>query len=151
MRPHPDFADVDLPRSVAVGRFRLAPLSMAEVDEDFEAVTASASVLKGVFGDWPEGLTREENLIDLAWHDREFTLRRSFSWIARDDLGHYLGCAYLFPDPGMRKQAEVATWIRDMPDRAAIHQDFVCALKAWFETVLPADIALRWKAPPAAG
>jgi hypothetical protein len=76
------------PRSFDLPRFRIAPLAPAHVDEDFDAVTGSPRMMKGLFGDWPDGLTREENMIDLAWHEREFTLRRSFSWIARNPEGY---------------------------------------------------------------
>ncbi|MBM1221472.1 hypothetical protein JQU17_11265 [Ponticoccus sp. SC2-23] len=147
MDPHPDFAGVDLPRAVDLPPFCLTPLSMAQVDEDFEAVTGAAGVLTGFWGSWPEGLTREEDLIDLAWHDREFTLRRSFSWIVRDEGGRYIGCAYLFPDPGARGSANVVTWMCDLPDRKARLASLNAALATWFEGVLPGGIALRWTYP----
>ena len=58
MEPHPDFADTELPREARLPSFLLTPLAPAVAEEDFEAVTSSALVLKGVFGDdWPEGLT----------------------------------------------------------------------------------------------
>lgn len=143
MQPHPDFATVELPRSFDLPGFRMTPLSPAELDEDFEAVTSSAAVLKGTFGTWPEGLTREDDLIDLAWHEREFTLRRSFAWIARSPEGRYLGCAYLFPDPGRRGTAELVTWIRDTPGRTDILARLDAELMEWFATRLPANISLR--------
>lgn len=149
MKPHPDFADVELPRVFDLGRFRLTPLTPAELDEDFAAVTDSADLLKGLFGDWPEGLTREADLADLAWHDREFDLRRSFSWIVRDGAGGYLGCAYLFPDLGTRGQAAVATWIRRMPGRDEAAAELNAALADWLAARLPAGIALRWTSSPA--
>jgi len=82
--PHPDYTDVTFPRDFALVSYRLSSLAPEHVDEDFEAVMATAPLLTGLFGDWPSGLTLESNLIDLAWHEREFTARRSFSWIVRD-------------------------------------------------------------------
>ena len=102
MKPHPDFAGIDLPRECDLGGFRLTPLSPDHVEEDYAAVMSSADVLRGLFDDWPDGLTLEDDLIDLAWHEREFTTRRSFAWIIRDGEGSYLGCAYVFPAPGER-------------------------------------------------
>lgn len=147
MDPHPDFAGVTLPRDVDLSPFALTPLTMAQVDEDFAAVTGAAHVLGGLWGTWPEGLTREDDLIDLAWHDREFSLGRSFSWIVRDGEGNYIGCAYLFPDPGARGSAQVVTWLCDLPDRVARLDALNAALAGWFDRVLPAGIALRWHGP----
>jgi len=148
MKPHPDFEDVDLPRFAELPGFRLTPLSPEAVEEDYQAVVSSAGVLTGLFGsDWPLGLTLEDNRIDLAWHDREFTARRSFAWIVRDADGSYLGCAYIYPEIGMRGRAEIVTWIRDRPDRHVLGAALQGQLNAWFDAVLPAGLSLRWTAP----
>lgn len=147
MQPHPDFATIDLPRECNLGGFRLTPLSPDQVEEDYAAVMSSADVLRGFFGDWPEGLTLEDDLVDLAWHEREFTTRRSFAWIIRDGDGHYLGCAYIFPAQGERGQADVATWIRDMPDRLSTQDLFNALFRKWLEEVLPSGISLSWSSP----
>ena len=42
---------------------------------------------------WPDGLTLEVNLIDLAWHQREFTIGHSFAYtVMNDDESRCLGC-----------------------------------------------------------
>ncbi len=89
MDPHPDFAEIDLPRGFDLPSFRMTPLTAAQADEDFEVVTGSADVLKGTFGDWPEGLTYADDLTDLHWHDREFTCRR-FVFLDRPRCGRHL-------------------------------------------------------------
>ena len=61
---------------------------------------------------WPEGLTRHDNLLDLAWHQREFESRRSFAWIIEDHGGEYLGCLYLYPSLSGEKSADVRWWWR---------------------------------------
>lgn len=77
-------------------------------------------MLRGFFGnDWPDGLTLAENRIDLAWHEREFTTCRSFSWILRDCAGAYLGCANVFPAPGDRLRGDVYLWLAESPERLA--------------------------------
>ncbi|MEQ9039714.1 MAG: hypothetical protein RIE24_15300 [Silicimonas sp.] len=144
MDPHPDFAGIELPRTFDLPGFRLPPLSPEYLDEDYQAVMSSADVLMGLFGDWPNGLTREADLIDLAWHEREFTLRRSFSWIVRSHAGDYLGCAYLFPAPGRTGQASVVTWIRDTEGRADCLVRVRRELKDWCATRLPPHIDLTW-------
>ncbi|WP_300034290.1 hypothetical protein [uncultured Roseobacter sp.] len=85
MKPHPDFEAIDIPMTLTLGAYQLDILTSADVEVDFDAVTRSKSVLKGLFGPaWPEGLTFEDNLTDLHWHHREFTAKRSFAWVIRD-------------------------------------------------------------------
>lgn len=148
MDPHPDFADVVLPRDFALGAYRLTPLSPDFVDEDFDAVMAAGPLMTGIFGSWPEGLTRADNLIDLAWHEREFTARRSFSWIVRDPSGEYLGCFYVFPTLGRRGHAKAALWLCEMPDRAGVAQTLQAALSAWLAETLPPGIVITWAIRP---
>lgn len=148
MKPHPDFAATDFPRSFLLGDHHLTPLTHAHVDEDFAAVMATAPLFGDFFGDWPNGLTLEDNLIDLAWHDREFTTKRSFSWIIRDSENVYAGCFYIFPEIGTRGKATAALWLCDIPDRAAVARLIKDALVAWTAEHLPDDIALTWTTSP---
>lgn len=148
MEPHPDFAEVDWPRSFALDRYQLTPLSADQVDEDFAAVQATAPLLGGIFGNWPVGLTQRDNLIDLAWHDREFIARRSFSWILRDEFGTYIGCFYIFPDLGVRGRAKAALWLCDLPDREAMARHIKTQLLAWLAAHLPPRIDLYWETSP---
>lgn len=151
MQPHPDFANSNVPAQADLPGFSLTPLSPNEVVEDYEAVMASCSVLQGLFGDdWPAGLTLEENAIDLAWHLREFTARRSFAWILRDPDGLYIGCVYVYPDIGTTGSAEIVTWIVDRPDRTALSAQVTPVLKDWFADVLPPGLVLRWTQSPGA-
>ena len=124
------------------------PLAPAVVEEDFAAVTGSESVLVGLFGDdWPKGLTLEENAVDMGWHDREFTARRSFAWVIRDAAGTYLGCAYLYPDIGKTGSGEVVTWMCDTPDRLEQMALFNSAFRDWLAPFLPTGYTLEWTSP----
>ncbi|MFK7752969.1 MAG: hypothetical protein AB8B51_10490 [Sedimentitalea sp.] len=138
MKPHPDFDALDVPMSVTLGVYHLEVLTGADVEEDFEAVTRSQSVLQGIFGPtWPEGLTLESNLTDLHWHHREFTTKRSFAWIIRDAAGTYLGCAYLFPVIGAIGAGEATFWVADAPDRLAHLAAFGPLYERWLKELLP--------------
>ena len=114
MKPHPLFADIEIPRVVTLGPFRLEWLTTADVDEDYEAVTESEEALLATFQrSWPKGLTLEDNLLDLAWHQREFESARSFAWIIRDDETRaYLGCAYAEPELTVDGALDVWWWFR---------------------------------------
>ena len=68
-------------------------------EQDFDAVMAAAPRLRGAMepGDsWPDGITLEENLIDLGWHQREFTRGHSFAYTVMNDAeSRCLGCGYI--------------------------------------------------------
>jgi hypothetical protein len=150
VEPHPDFARSDLPREADLGAIRLTPLAPEVAEEDFEVVTASADVLRGVFGDdWPLGLTLDENRIDMGWHAREFTARRSFAWVVRAPDWTYLGCAYLYPEIGRRGAARIVTWVRDMPDRDVVARTVNAAFAEWIAAYLPATVDVTWIVSPA--
>lgn len=150
MQPHPDFADITFPRSLTLGAIHLTPLSPDFVDEDLAAVqqTDKAGLIDGIFGPWPLGLTREMNLIDLAWHEREFTAKRSFSWILRNSEGAYLGCFYLFPELGKCGHASAAFWLCDLPARRELAVTLKAALAEWMSETLPETITITWNTRP---
>ena len=65
-------------------------------------------------GTWPEGLTIEENLIDLAWHQREFTIGHSFAYtVMNDDESRCLGCCYINPSDRPGFDAVAFYWVRE--------------------------------------
>ena len=74
----PDFI---VPEKIEKSEFTLKPLTVRDIIKDYDAVMSSVDHLKGLMDDsgWPEGLTIEENLIDLGWHQREFTEKHSFA------------------------------------------------------------------------
>lgn len=144
MKPHPDFKALDVPMSITLGAYHLGVLTGEDVEEDFEAVTRSQSVLQGIFGPtWPEGLTLEDNLTDLHWHHREFTAKRSFAWVIRDGASAYLGCAYLSPDIGAIGSGEAAYWMADAPDRLTHLAAFGPLYENWLKEMLPPQYDLR--------
>ena len=75
--------DFKVPQTLQTNEFILKPLTVNNLIMDYDAVMSSVKHLKGLMGsedDWPVGLTIEENLVDLGWHQREFTLRHSFAY-----------------------------------------------------------------------
>lgn len=99
--------------------FHLRMLSIHDVVKDFDAVMSAGERLKGAMepgGIWPDGLTLEENLIDLAWHQREFTIGHSFAYtVMNDDESRCLGCCYINPSDTPGVDADAFYWARD-PD-----------------------------------
>lgn len=114
MEPHPLFKNSSIPAVHRLGQFTLKALSINDLERDFSAVMESAADIKAANpkSSWPEGLTKEKNLIDLAWHQREFEALRSFAWVIESTEGEYLGCLYVYPSIAGEKSAEVVWWWR---------------------------------------
>ncbi len=131
MRPHPLFRDRAIPSVQVLGDVTLRGLTVADLDRDFAAVMESAAEIKAANpgSGWPDGLTRDKNLIDLAWHQREFEARRSFAWVIENAGGAYLGCFYVYPSIAGEQAADVTWWWRTgMPaDRPAFREQ----VQAW--------------------
>ncbi|MEM6487815.1 MAG: hypothetical protein AAF677_06005 [Pseudomonadota bacterium] len=133
MGPHPDFRDWEIPRRARLNGFLLTALGVDDLDEDYAAVVESTALIAGVMGDdWPQGLTRAQNLIDIAWHQKEFDKGRSFAWVIRDGgvgaAPAYWGCAYVSPT-WERGQARTVFWFRT--GHEARGQTFRTAWDAW--------------------
>lgn len=114
MRPHPFFRKWEIPKNHEMGDFHLKSLSIIENERDYSAIMESVANIRSAAPQltWPQGLTLEKNLVDLAWHQKEFEARRSFAWIIEDGSGEYLGCAYVYPSIDGSRSADVAWWWR---------------------------------------
>lgn len=149
MRPHPLFKASSLPHVHALGEFTLRALTVGDLDRDFSAIMESAAEIKAANpgSHWPAGLTKEQNLIDLAWHQREFEARRSFAWVIENAEGRYLGCLYVYPSITGEKSADVVWWWRTGAGGAG--QSFREHLVQWLagrdwprlDYILPPDLA----------
>ena len=108
-------SDFDIPSILETKNYRLRMLSIHDLVKDFDAVISSSEKLREVWPDsgWPLGLTLEENLIDLGWHQREFTTRRSFAYtVVTLDETRVLGCVYINPTRKKNYDAEIYLWTR---------------------------------------
>jgi hypothetical protein len=109
--------DFPIPTRLEHPEFRLRPLVIGDVVKDYDAVMTSVAHLQGVFGEgsgWPApDLTLEQDLIDLGWHQKEFSLRRSFAFtVMALDESRCLGCAYIYPTSREGCDAEAYCWVR---------------------------------------
>ena len=77
--------DFDVPELLETDRFRIRPLTIHDVVKDYDAVMTSREHLWDQFGQawgWPsEDLTLEQDLIEVAWHQREAQRRSSFAYV----------------------------------------------------------------------
>lgn len=103
------------PGSTQSGSFLLRPITIHDVDKDYIAVMGSRDHIWNRFGEewgWPPAdLTHEQDLIDLAWHQKEAQLGSTFNYaIMSLDESALLGCVYLDPPLNSDIEAEVCYW-----------------------------------------
>jgi len=105
--------DYEIPATLETREFRLRMLTIHDVVKDYDAVMTSVEHCRTIWpgGTWPEGLTLEQNLIDLGWHKKEFQTRRSFAYtVVRPDESMVLGCVYVVQSRKHGYDAEVYYW-----------------------------------------
>jgi hypothetical protein len=132
--------DFEVPTLLETPRFRLRPLTTADVDNDYAAVMESAALLRAMFGrDWPsEGFMREENLSDLAEHQQEFERREAFAYtVVSPDEQTCLGCVYINPPRGHPCDARVYMWVRQSAYDQGLDPVLFQAVKAWLDERWP--------------
>ena len=87
-------------------------LTVNDLVRDYDAVMSSVDHLRSTYSqdsgsDWPAGLTLEEDLVDLGWHQREFTLRISFAYtMMAPDESRCLGLRLHHADTQARPRRE---------------------------------------------
>lgn len=138
--PHPLLpADFTVPAMLETERFTLRMLSVNDVVRDFDAVMSSQEHLLELFGPgWPEGLTLEQNLIDLGWHQKEFQRRRSFAYtVVSPDETRTLGCVYIYPTRKRGYDAEVYLWARQTELASGLEAELASAVKSWLKAEWP--------------
>ncbi len=153
-------SDFDVPRSLETTEFRLRMLSVNDVVKDYDAVMSSVEHCRTIWPGlgWPEGLTLEQNLVDLGWHQKEFQTRRSFAYTVVDLAeSRVLGCVYIEPTKRVGYDAVVFLWARQSELAAGLEVRLYQAVRQWlgecwpFERVafpgreIPWD---EWKAIP---
>ncbi|MCW2884679.1 MAG: hypothetical protein QOE54_3744 [Streptosporangiaceae bacterium] len=135
--------DFVVPTLVAGLRFRIRPITVHDVVRVFDAVTSSREGLWNQFGEvrgWPaEDLTLEDCLIDVAWQQKQATLRRSFVFaVMTTDESRLLGCIYLGPPAATEGlEAEVAFWVRASEADSGLDKEIDEFVREWVETAWP--------------
>ena len=135
--------DFDVPKGLINEKFSLRMLTIHDLVKDYDAVMSSVEHLKETYSaiwgsDWPEGLTLEEDLIDLGWHQREFTLRNSFAYtILTPDESLCHGCVYNNPCSKTGYDVEVSMWVRTSELVNNLDSELYSCVKKWFDEAWP--------------
>ncbi|HEX7878966.1 MAG TPA: GNAT family N-acetyltransferase [Candidatus Eisenbacteria bacterium] len=153
-------ADFKVPERLETDEFRLRMLTVHDVVKDYDAVMSSLDHLKTIWpgGKWPVGLTLEQNLIDLGWHQKEFQTRRSFAYtVVAPDESRVVGCVYIDPTQKLAYDAVVYLWARQGELASGLEGRLHAAVREWMARAWPfgrvgfpgRDIAWEeWRAIP---
>ncbi|MBS1719064.1 MAG: GNAT family N-acetyltransferase [Armatimonadetes bacterium] len=131
--------DFAVPATLKTNEFHLRMLTVNDVVKDFDAVITSVDHCKTIWGGkWPEGLTLEQNLIDLGWHQKEFQIRQSFAYtVVAPDESMVLGCVYINPTDKSGIDAEVYLWIRQSHLASGMETRLYQAVREWVQSDWP--------------
>lgn len=128
-------AEFHVPLIKETTRCLFRPLTMSDVTRDFDAVMSSAEYLREHFNpdsNWPDGLTLEQNLVDLGWHEYEFQNRTSFTYTITDlEDKLTLGCCYIYPSKLENCDVSVSHWVRDSERNTGLAEHIADTLKNW--------------------
>jgi hypothetical protein len=130
----------EVPERLERGGVVLRPLTVDDVVKDYDAVTSSTDHLQALFPDesWPLGLTITQNLIDLAWHQKEFQTRRSFAYtVTTPDNAEVVGCVYIYPTQKAGYDAEVYLWARQSRLAEGLEERLDALVRNWVDTEWP--------------
>ena len=133
--------DFQVPAMLEADEFRLRMLTVHDVVKDFDAVMTSVDHLKTIWPGkaWPEGLTLEQNLIDLGWHQKEFQNRHSFAYtVVEADESRVIGCVYIYATRKTDYDAEVYLWTRPPEQLPWLDEDRLReTVRAWLAAQWP--------------
>jgi len=132
--------DFKIPEKLETQEFRLRMLTVNDVVKDYDAVMTSVEHLKTIWpgSDWPEGLTFEQDLIDLGWHQKEFQSRTSFAYtVVTPDESLVTGCVYIDPTPKRGYDAVVYLWARQSELARGMETRLYAAVQDWIAKEWP--------------
>ncbi len=149
--------DFQVPQLLETSRMRLRMLKVSDVVKDYDAVMSSVEYLQktqtfGLNQKWPKGLTLEQNLIDLGWHQKEFQMRSTFAYtVMNPDESQCLGCIYIEPSSNPNYEAMVFLWVRQSEVASGLDAHLSETVKKWiiekwcFKTVAYPGREISWE------
>lgn len=129
-----------IPDKLETKEFRLRMLTVNDVVRDYDAVMTSVEHLKTIWpgSAWPEGLTFEQDLIDLGWHQKEFQTRKSFAYtVVTPSESMVTGCVYINPTRKRGYDAVVYLWARQSELAGGLEARLYAAVKDWVSREWP--------------
>lgn len=133
--------DFEVPEVLETARLRLRPLTINDAVKDYDAVMTSEQRLRTVHdpgGEWPLGLTLEQDIIELGWHQAEFQLRSSFAYtVVSLDESEVMGCMYIYPTRKPGYDVEITMWVRQSRVDEGLDEHLFETVENWIEEKWP--------------
>jgi hypothetical protein len=158
-------ASFKAPQQLAYDDLIARPLTRQDLEDDLAAVNSSLDIIRQTRGgSWPsEPLSKDFDLLDLAWHEREFCDSDSFAYVVYDTASRYIGCFYLYPmghrtplsQDSLAYDTDASWWVTASAYEQGYYEKPYAALGRWlpanfpFENVyyynqqIPAEESLR--------
>jgi hypothetical protein len=135
------------PHALMHENLKARPLTRQDLAADLEAVNSSIAIIqKTRGGSWPaEQLSEEFDLLDLAWHEREFRDGSSFAYVVYDTNDKYIGCFYLYP-VGVRAaltkellqyDVDASWWVTAEAYEQGYYEKLYAGLQRWLASEFP--------------
>jgi len=134
-----------VPKQLNHSKFIARKLCARDAYLDYMSVMSSIDIIRKTRGgSWPNSdLTFEDDMIDLAWHQREFENSSSFAFTVMNlDETECLGCFYLYP-AGFRGEApegsdvDVSFWVTQKAYDEGLYNELYFAIKDWLQSEWP--------------
>ena len=131
--------DFFVPNLLETDRFRLRPLSIEDVEKDYEAVMETQTRFHEMGLSWPRlGFTIQENLADLQRHQQAFDNRQAFAYtVVSLDESRTLGCVYINPVDSNEIDACVSLWVRESEYEQGLEPILFDVVKNWIHSSWP--------------
>ena len=116
--------------------FELKPLTIASNESDFKAVNNNVDRL-GKHLNYPKH-SKEQNLIDLGYHQKEMQKKASFTYtITRLGDTKNIGCLYIYPSDRQGFEVEVTYWLTREGYERGLYSVIDDEIKVWLEKSWP--------------
>lgn len=139
-------ADFIAPTELRYEDLIATPLTREHLQDDMAAVNSSLVTIRQTRGgSWPsEPVSEEFDLLDLAWHEREFRDGNSYAYVVYNEAEVYIGCFYLY-GMGHRTtlteelsdyQVDASWWVTEDAYGQGYYQKLQSALQGWLQEEL---------------
>lgn len=134
-------ADFAVPAKLVYEDMMAKPLTRSDLEADLEAVNSSIKIIRKTRGgSWPEDEVSEDyDLLDLAWHEREFRENSSFAYVIYGINSQYIGCFYLYPlghrteltEELLAFEVDASWWVTAAAYEQGYYEKLYNALQQW--------------------
>ena len=132
-----------VPQRIEQAKYVLRPLTVADVENDYDAVMSSRESLRHIFCEddagWPvDTMSMQDNYRDLEQHQKDFEERDGFTYTMESpDASRCLGCVYIYPCQRGEYDAQVHYWVRDSVKVQGLEAELGAFLRQWLQDSWP--------------